>query len=264
VNVTGNLTVTGTTNTITGTGSNNIVGPHNNIGTTTADSVNTIGDAGTSINNINGVTTTITSTAGAVTDTLLVGSTTASPTGSWAVSNAATSNTITMNPGSGTWLVSNATTGKPEGLQIQQGYTVLSGGTHSSSLMLNDNGATFSNNSNGGGAPIQVHGVADGSASYDAVNVQQLNDVAQRSYRGIASVAALSGIPTPSLDPGQNFAFGFGAGYGYYAGDNAVAIGVKAQIGEHVTASAGVGMAETSGDWSDKDPVAGGGVLYKF
>jgi len=55
-------TITGATNVVTGTTSNNIQSPANNIGTTNGGSVNVIGAAGTSSNTVTGATNTVTGT----------------------------------------------------------------------------------------------------------------------------------------------------------------------------------------------------------
>jgi hypothetical protein len=96
--------------------------------------------------------------------------------------------------------------GKTHGLVVQETKTTLSGGRNSASMTLDDRGATFSNPANG--APIQVHGVADGTAPFDAVNVRQL-------YSGLAAV--LASTPDIDLAPGRTgMAFGLG-GYGGYS-----------------------------------------------
>ena len=46
-------------------------------------------------------------------------------------------------------------------------------------MTLDDSGASFSN---GTGNPVQLHGVANGTAPYDAVNLNQLNGVARKAY----------------------------------------------------------------------------------
>ncbi len=122
--------------------------------------------------------------------------------------------------------------GDNHGVVVNETGTTLSGGVHSTSLVLDDNGARFSNAQTG--APVKVTGVADGTADFDAVNFRQL----QKANIGIASVSALSAIPATM--PGKNFAIG--AGYGYFEGCSAVAIGVKAAIWNNVSVAAGVGL----------------------
>lgn len=101
--------------------------------------------------------------------------------------------------------------GNIHGLVVQEAKTTLSGGINSASLTLDDRGATFSDPANGN--PIQVHGVADGTAPFDAVNVRQL-------YSGLASV--LAAAPDIRLEPGKT---GFGIGVGSYGGYQAVGLG---------------------------------------
>ena len=122
--------------------------------------------------------------------------------------------------------------GNTHGVEVYENRTVLSGGTRSSNMRLDDSGATFYNSVNN--APIKVTGVADGTADFDAVNFRQL----QKANIGIASVSALSAIPATM--PGKNFAIG--AGYGYFEGSSAVAIGIKAAIWNNLSVAAGVGL----------------------
>jgi hypothetical protein len=69
-------------------------------------------------------------------------------------------------------VVYNQETGQAHGLAVNQNRTVLSGGTRSTSLTLNDDGATFANTATGG--PARVTGVADGAHNFDAINYGQL------------------------------------------------------------------------------------------
>jgi YadA-like membrane anchor domain len=91
--------------------------------------------------------------------------------------------------------------GNTHGVVVTETQATLSGGTQSSSLTMADNGATFSDAATG--APVQVHGVNDGSADFDAVNVRQFAGA-------IASVTAMANIP--QVDPGSRYAFGVGVG----------------------------------------------------
>lgn len=92
---------------------------------------------------------------------------------------------LTMAPTSATLLV-NTDAGVAHGVDINQTRTVISGGTHSTSLTLNDWGATFQNDTTGG--PARVTGVADGEDRYDAVNYGQL----EKAYSGVAVACARS------------------------------------------------------------------------
>ncbi len=128
--------------------------------------------------------------------------------------------------------------GNTHGIVVAETRTVLSGGTHSTTLTLDDNGGTFSNTS---GAPVQVHGVADGTGDYDAVNMRQYRKLAQQAFAGIASAAALAAIPAPPA--GENISVGMG--YGNYRGENAMAVGLKGRVLENVTVTAGMGYGTT-------------------
>ena len=113
------------------------------------------------------------------------------------------------------------------GLVVQEDKTVMSGGVNSTSLSLADNGATFSNSETG--RPVQVHGVADGTADFDATNVRQL-------YSGLAAV--LAATPDLRLAPGKT---GAGIGIGSYGGFHAVGLGFghMYENGAVLTVSAG-------------------------
>lgn len=117
--------------------------------------------------------------------------------------------------------------GNTHGIVVQEDKTVVSGGTSSSSLTLADNGATFSNSATG--EPIQVHGVADGTADFDATNVRQV-------YSGLAAV--LAATPDLRLEPGKT---GAGIGLGSYGGFHAVGFGLGHMYdnGAVLTVSAG-------------------------
>lgn len=122
--------------------------------------------------------------------------------------------------------------GNTHGLVVQETKTTLSGGTNSSSMTLADNGATFSNSANG--APIQVHGVADGTADFDAVNVRQL-------YSGLAAVLAAS--PDLNLAPGKSSA---AFGFGHYGGFSAVGFSIGHMYNNGAIVSASVSKAPES------------------
>lgn len=108
-------------------------------------------------------------------------------------------------------LVVTNSAGKTHGVVVEETKTTISGGTNSSSLTFADNGATFSDTATG--QPIQVHGVADGTADFDAVNVRQL-------YSGLAAV--LAATPEINLEPGKS---GMGIGLGGYGGFEAIGVG---------------------------------------
>ena len=107
------------------------------------------------------------------------------------------------------------------------------GATPGSNLTLNQNGATFAQN--GTGVPVQVHGVADGTTDFDAVNWRQL----KKAYAGVAAVSALSAIPAPM--PGKNHSVG--VGYGHFMSQDAIAIGYKGIVNPNMQVTAGLGYA---------------------
>lgn len=149
------------------------------------------------------------------------------------------------------------------------GSLTVDGNTSVSTLSATDitanditaNSVTASLDANGG----VISSVGDGAADSDAVNRRQLNaiqagsraelntfsrqvdarfnalgeridDVAERAYGGIASVAALAAIPSPAA--GKRFSVG--AGLGNYSSESAVAVGFRAALTESTSVTAGV------------------------
>ena len=204
----------------------------NNIGTNSAAaSTNLIGSTNTG--------TTVTSTAGNSSQALqnnsavtrVTGGTTAFSGGSTTVGQLRIENTggatvdanglITATGGTAPSVALTLTNGlgNTHGLVVTENQTTISGGTQSSSMTLGDNGATFSNAATG--APVQVHGVDDGTADFDAVNVRQFAGA-------IASVTAMANIP--QVDPGKTYAMG--VGYGNYMSKDALALGGTYRLDE--------------------------------
>lgn len=140
-------------------------------------------------------------------------------------------NTDTTSGTTASMVVQNSA-GNIHGLVVQETKTTLSGGINSASLTLDDRGATFSDPANGN--PIQVHGVADGTAPFDAVNVRQL-------YSGLASVLATA--PDIRLEPGKS---GFGIGVGSYGGYQAVGFGFGHMYGNGAVLSGSVARGSHS------------------
>ena len=154
---------------------------------------------------------------------------------------------ITMTPDAMIIEVVNQTTGQSHGLSIDQNKTVLSGGTSSTNLTLNDNGATFDNNN---GGPARVTGIADGKSRYDAVNYGQLESV----KGGIAAVSAMASLP--ALQYNKNYSVAFGSGT--YDNVSAFAFGGTARINDNFIFKANAGRS--AGDpW-----VASVGVSYSW
>jgi predicted acyltransferase (DUF342 family) len=149
--------------------------------------------------------------------------------------------------------------GNTHGLTVGESSTVLTGGTTSTSLTLNDGGATFANSSTGN--PVRVTGIANGVNDYDAVNVRQLRvyeDAVDKANIGIASVSALAAIP--GTMPCKRFAVG--AGYGYFEHESAIAIGIKARMWDFLSVQAGIGFGVDSND--DSSYSANAGISYSF
>jgi hypothetical protein len=300
-------------------GKNDIEAATNNIGVATANSANNIGNAGTSVNTMAGLTNNLNAATNNIGVTSLVGGATTNNIGTNALASstntigntngdttveglasnsaffigkdAARMTTVSSHVGgalnnglnvsdktasvtvsnqngtahglnvgntTGSFLIENVTTGAQHGMEIYQDRTVLSGGTNSTTLTLDDSGATFRDTTTGG--PARVMGVADGINDFDAVNVRQLRGETRRldkrigrANAGIASVAAMASIPPPV--PGKRFSIG--TGYGNFEGANAFAIGGKAKITENTMASASIGL-------SDGSPTTGVGVSYSF
>ena len=128
---------------------------------------------------------------------------------------------VTNNEASVTF---QATGGVSHGLNVYSNYATLSGGTNSTTLTLDNAGAHLDNQLEMGGN--RVTNMADGIAPMDAVNKRQLDDVAQRAYSGIASVAAMAAIPEPQGD----HRYSIGVGGGYYQKSGAAAIGINARV----------------------------------
>jgi len=70
---------------------------------------------------------------------------------------------------------------------------------------------------------------------FDAVD-RRIDQVEERAYAGIASVAALAAIPAPA----HGKRFSVGAGLGNYSSESAVAVGFRAAITESTSVTAGV------------------------
>jgi len=239
VNGTNNLTANATT------GINNIEASASNIGVTTVASVNTIGNAGTSINTMTGATNTIVGTTGSVMTggnagvALVADSAIMGVTGGATV--AATDTTATVVTADG------------HGLTVDQTShtTTLTGGSTSTSLTLADTGATFQNDNTSG--PARVTGIADGADDYDAVNMRQYWKLEDRVDSGVASVAALAAIR--SSTPGKTVSLGLG--YGNFRGQNAMAFGGSMLVGKSISLNAGIG-------YCDSTATTNAGIVWSF
>lgn len=228
------------------------------IGSTTAGSAVTTQAGNTATRIINGASTTQLTAGDGVGDSVLVDSSNGTTTahsgtvlkGAVAVHTTAdqfgklttTESAAEVAQSSATITVTNGD-GNTHGFYVDEQRAVISGGRYSSAMILDDRGATFGNTSNGN--PIQVHGVYDGSADFDAVNVRQL----KKSYAGIAGVAALSQITAPL--EGKRYSFGIGAGH--FEGEEALALGFKARYKNTTVLSFGA-----THDTQDRNVVAAG------
>jgi hypothetical protein len=162
---------------------------------------------------------------------------------------------LSMTPTTASLLV-NTNSGESHGITINQTSTVISGGTDSTTLTLDDNGATFADEDTG--APVKVTGVANGVNDFDAVNMRQfrkLDNKVEDAFSGIASVAALAAIPPPV--PGKNFSVGLG--FGNFDTESAIAVGGKMLVGQQkdITLTGGVGFSES-------ETVVNAGVGWSF
>jgi hypothetical protein len=142
--------------------------------------------------------------------------------------------------------------GNTHGVFVGENSTRISGGTNSTSLAFDDNGAHFRNDATGG--PARVTGVADGVADFDAVNFRQLNALDGKLTKKInetGAVAAAFAQLGQAQTPGKST---FGIAGGGQGGKSALAIGfshrpismkpvvIKASIGAAgSTTSGGIG-----------------------
>ena len=248
INNTGNISTGGNVN---AGGSATVGGTLGVTGATTLGNTLTVAGAttlngATAVNNTLGVTgaTTLGNTLTVAGATTLNGATAVNNTVSVDSNGAAAGGSkLIVNNDTASLTVTNGA-GNTHGLAVGTTSTTLSGGTSSTSMTLDDNGATFSNSA---GGPARVTGVADGTGPTDAVNVRQLNSVSDRldrvadkAYGGIASIAALSAIP--NVAPGKKFTFGMG--YGYYSSMSAVALGLRGMVTDNISFTGGLGYSD--------------------
>ena len=161
--------------------------------------------------------------------------------------------------------------GNTHGIIVDTTHTIISGGTTSTSLTLDNSGATLANVATGG--PAQLHGVAPGTSGTDAVNLNQLNSaitsfggggnpadikrldgridnlsaalrkVAKRAYGG-AALAMATAAATPVQAGETQLSFGIGN----FNGESALAVSVyKATESGNAVVGFGGGIT-SSGD----------------
>lgn len=141
--------------------------------------------------------------------------------------------------------------GNTHGFVVTEDASVMSGGINSTSLTLNDSGARFSNSTNG--APVLVTGIANGRSDYDAVNYQQLKQVAG----GVASASAMANIP--QVD--QNKTIAIGAALGHFQSMTSLALGASYRMAPSAIIRASV---SSNVGRSEKDWVYGLGAGFSF
>ena len=236
------LNVTAATTTVTGgDGTANAAVATLNTGSATLLSGTASGNRGLDINSTTANTTTLTGgVSGTLANSTLIGVAGATQAGAQ----------VTLS-GANASLVNN--TG--HGISVSANQTVITGGTTSTSLTLNDTAATFANTATGG--PTTVTGVADGVADFDAVNVRQLKGMEKLLSRGIASTTAIANIP--QVD--QNKTFSLGAGVGSYNSQTSLAVGGSYRFAENGVLKASV--AKSFGSGKDK-PAFGVGAAWSW
>lgn len=121
------------------------------------------------------------------------------------------------------------------GLWVGTTDTVLSGGTTSTTLTLDNAGAHLDNELDMGNN--RIINLSDGINPMDAVNRRQLDKVQDDLQSGIAAAAAIAAIPAPT--PGHRFSVGIGGGF--YEGNSAVAAGFNANLSDNLRLTGSVG-----------------------
>ncbi len=134
--------------------------------------------------------------------------------------------------------------GHTHGLVVNESQATLSGGTHSTSMTLNDSGARFSNAANG--EPVTVTGVANGRNDFDAVNTRQFAGA-------VAAVGAAANIPATEVGKTASF----GVGMGHFMGKSALAIGGHYRVASNTVIKGSVAAGLNKGT---SKPVIGVGV----
>lgn len=138
--------------------------------------------------------------------------------------------------------------GTTNGVMANEHTAAISGGTFNPTTMaLTDRGARFSDSH---GDPVVVSGVADGQGAFDAANIRQLDG-------GIASIAALAGIPSPTA--GKNNSVGIGMGQ--HGSGMAMAVGGQSLVGDGLTIKYGASLSY-SGGLFDSSTMLGVGMSW--
>lgn len=138
--------------------------------------------------------------------------------------------------------------GTTNGVMANEHTAAISGGTFNPTTMaLTDSGAHFSDSH---GDPVVISGVADGQGAFDAANIRQLDG-------GIASIAALAGIPSPTA--GKNNSVGIGMGQ--HGSGMAMAVGGQSLVGDGLTIKYGASLSY-SGGLFDSSTMLGVGMSW--
>lgn len=125
--------------------------------------------------------------------------------------------------------------GTTNGLVLTETGSVMVGGQNGgTAFALSDSGAHFSNVLNGD--PVRVSGVADGQSAFEATNQRQLDS-------GLASVAALAGLPAPQLGKRNSVGFGFGL----HNSGKAISFGGQSLFDDSISFKYGVAVSEAAG-----------------
>ncbi|PHS73628.1 MAG: hypothetical protein COB22_00005, partial [Cycloclasticus sp.] len=179
------------------------------------------------------------------------------------VVGATSSSALTLDEATASLEVTNSL-GNTHGLVVGTSSTTLSGGTTSSQINLDDNGAQFTStdlNATFDMGGHRVTNVADGIDPGDAINKGQLDAAVNGLQKqiddntsGIATVAAMANIPAPL--PGHNYSMG--VGYGNFQGEQAIAFGATAMVGERINVKLSAGVSG-----SDVTIGAGAGMSWK-
>lgn len=170
---------------------------------------------------------------------------------------------LQVNPNtSSTALGSINAAGNLNGIQTSATETVISGGTGTTYVTVNDDGVTLSDHN---GAPVTLTGVANGVNQYDAVNMGQLDDfqtsinaqlggfaysvnkriknLKEDAFSGIASALALSSAQMPSA-PGKT---AVSIGGGFYKSEQAVGLNVVHAVSAWGNNNGTIGLGIASG-----------------
>jgi hypothetical protein len=137
--------------------------------------------------------------------------------------------------------------GNTHGFMVNEQQATISGGTQSTSLTLNDSGATFGRSSDG--SPVTVRGVANGVNDFDAVNVRQFAGA-------IAGVTAMASIPSP--DAGKTTSVGVGVGH--FMSKSAIAFGFNHKMNANSMIKATVASGINGGT----KPIVGVGAGWSW